>query len=339
MQYLLAFLVFYGPFALVLLDVLITRDARPSRKLLGYATAALGVVPLVLLFRSGSYVWWILLPAQLAVIYARRMQGLPKYIICFAGFSFLCAAFSTAGPNIGHPSFRYYEMLALPMFVTLWVNSPLTVWLLWRDLPVAVDALRGGNWAKTGVPLQVRHGLLALIVLVSLAGNIALYYLLSDYRTRVGSTASNSLNGMYCSLNDVERRLTYRDSPSFTGWQTVALQDMADYSKEASIVRGLVNSGGVCTTSGMYFLTEGFPQGLTGVLQRGEELSAEDMVQLLAIVGATKDAVEQVRSKRGMSVKLYERAVSDLIERLGGTEALGILNLQYVPRPYLFPGR
>ncbi|MDP3488024.1 MAG: hypothetical protein Q8S19_08865 [Bacillota bacterium] len=330
---LLFYLMFAGPFIVILLDIVSAKNATRNQAVIGYAAFALAIISL--LYRDSQLFSWIILaPATLGVIYAtQRLNGLSSFLVVLPSFSLLCMSLANTMPRLNSPYYRYTEMLYLPQNIATFVVPPLLIWHLWDRLPYTFDGLRKGNWSETGVPLLARHRFLAIIALVSLMTNFFFLTRMTSYKEKLNYQVSTATYTMFSEFDQAAHLLTYRDSEVFEDWQPRVLRHLEAYRSAARRVNQMVVSGGIATNSQFHFLAETLPQGLQGALWQKGTLNPEDFTKLVAVIKAFLEALEMnYRPNNALSPVLYQRVADHVLKAMKDSDALIFFDVQYSPR-------
>lgn len=332
---LLAYVFYLGPFVIMLFDLIIAWDNNWYRKAICLAALILASIGIFFMTWGDSAIWVVATASVLALFYSRWLHELPRFIVTFAGISFICMALGTNSPNIGYPAYRYYEMLFLPVNVALWVLPPLIVWYLWHALPLVFDSLRGGTWAAEGVPLLARYRLLAVAMLCLLATNILLYMLWLGQNETIKQEVNSTLITMNAQLYRLESLLTYPDvDQQFSNWQADAITSTQTFQTAATKMASLVHRKGIASTTALYFLSRTFPEGITAVLQQADPQEVQaDSKQVSAAVTAIKNAFFGASGKLPLlKESTYQQAVDQALSQLQDSNALNFFEVQYQPR-------
>ena len=332
---LLAYTFYLGPFVLMLFDLITARDSNWHRKAICFAALILAAIGAFFMTWGDAAIWVLATASVLALIYSKWLHGLPRFIVTFAGISFICMALGTYSPDIGDPAFRYYEMLFLPANAAVWILPPLIIWYLWHRLPLVFDSLRGGTWATEGVPLLARHRLLAVAMLCSLAINIFLYVQWLGQNETIKQEVSNTLITMNAQLYRLEHLLTYPDyDQQLADWQKDAITSTQTYQTAATRMTSLVHRKGIASTSALYFLSRSFPEGITAILQQTDPQETQaDAKQVAAAVTAIRDALFDASGHLPLlKESVYQQAVDQALGQLESTDALHFFEVLYQPR-------
>lgn len=324
---LIAYMALGGPFLVVLLDLIIARDAEPRRRWFGIALALLGMVIVPLRMADfGAYpLWLFLLPGIILLTHSGRMSGLGQFIVFF-GWLELC------GLAIGSlaSSMRIGELAYLPVNVAFWVIPVLLLWHLWSVLPLVYDTIRGGIWAGSGVPLSARYSFLVVIVIVSVIANAFLYWQWTDYREMLRRQEGEALLGMRYELKMVDHWLAMRGEQGLLDWAPRITSQLENYGREVSDLKLSLRINGIATVSPLYFLTRTLPGGVAQAVERGDELSEADVTSLQAAIRASVEAIEAaIEDRRPLSSDTYRKIVDQILAELEGTDALQLFDVQY----------
>lgn len=334
---LLAYVFYFGPFVILLCDLITARDSNWHRKTICFAALILAAVGAFLMARGDSATWAMAVASQLALINSKWLKGLPRFIVTFASISLICAALGTFAPDIGNPAFQYYEMLYLPANAAVWILPPLIIWYLWHRLPLAFDSLRGGTWTTDGVPLVAKHRLLAVVMLCSLAINLLLYDQWLGQREINKQEINSALINLHTQLGQLQNILAYPNyEQDFSDWQSDAVWTTQTYQIAATGMASLVHRKGVASTntSALHFLSRTLPEGITAVLQQTDPQEAQaDSKQVAAAVTAIRDALFDASGHLPLlKESVYQQAVDQALGQLKSTDALHFFEVLYQPR-------
>ena len=332
---LLAYVFYFGPFVIMLFDLITARDNNWHRKAICFAALILATIGAFLMTWGDSATWVMAAASQLALINSKWLKGLPRFIVTFASISLICMALGTFAPDIGNPAFGYYEMLYLPANAAVWILPPLIIWYLWHRLPLVFDSLRGGSWATKGVPLLARHHLLAVAMLCSLAINILFYSQWLGQREINKQEINSALINLHTELGQLQNILAYPNyEQDFSDWQSDAVETTQTYQIAANRMTSLVHRKGIANTSALYFLSRTFPEGLAAVLQQTDPQEVQaDSKQVATVVTAIKDALFDATGNLPLlKESVYQQAVDQALGQLESTDALNFFEVLYQPR-------
>jgi hypothetical protein len=323
----LSYMTLGGPFLVVLLDLIRCRDIARPRKWLGLLACLFGLVlvhPLLTATGDNPWPYIALVPGLVLLIHSGRMRGLGQFL-AFWGWVMLCASL------ILHLSdnFNIGEIAAIPLNIGFFLIPPLLIWHLWLVLPLAYDALRGGNWSPDTVPLVARYRILALIAVVSLLANIWLYWQWGDYRAMARQQAGNALYSMHSQLKYVDHYLTYRDQEGFSDWEVWYTEHVQRYAKAAyDVAHAVQRKSGVSDGSPLYFFAYTVPHGLTVALEREAELSDAGAAEIKAVLAASIAALEgAINSRNPLAADTYQDAFDQVLDQLESMEDLAIFQV------------
>lgn len=327
MDVMLAYLALGGPFLVVALDVIITRSKRQRLDWLALLLALIGLVavPLLFTYLNDYPAWLMLLPGTVLLTHSGRMSGLGQFI-AFFGWVMLC------GVAIGQlaPQMRIAEIGYLPASIGFFLIPPLLLWHLWRVLPLAYDALRGGSWVEQGVPLRARYALLSAIALVALATACYFGWQWNEQRKVFAQQASQDLYTMWYELKMADHLLTSPDMRIHPDWREEAAEHVRSYKRAASRVTTFLRLKS--DDSQFRFLNSTIPGRFLEISDYRLSLSEDDVQSFSVVLKASIEALEAaVNSGRPLSPETYRVAADRIQEQLQEAEALTWLSTQFKP--------
>ena len=291
-----------APALVAVSDALGRREDRTSRLLISLAMLLLGVITVFSLDKT--YLGTLLLGSgALALFYSQRwLKGMGKLTVLLAGGALMLIVLAEALPGIGLWA-RYKAYFYFLFNVGVFTVPPLLLWHLWSSLPLMLDALRGGNWRETGVPVQVRYRLLSGLTVVLLLSST---WLLSAYSTQRGLIRTVVQGEVQTMLSELEYvQLVLQAS----GQDAVreAFYHVKSYQMAARRLSSVLSPAGYVLGGEHHTLAQVLPEGMRELMLAGR------LADAAAVATALREAIAEESSLAVLGSTRYKRMADAIL--------------------------